>query len=190
MNPPFHDPLRQNISPDPPRRAAHAAPPGRAFRMGRYRGAAASLGRYADADLARRRPGRSSCRARTALRRRRAAAGPCRAGQPAIRILVRASKGSRTPLSLLPGLLLNDEDGRPTAEAEAVLRGGAGAAADQRLGRAIAEQWGPVFGKDHAQTKGSAAARRFRRSGTPAGSTSSAKQEQDFHAGCRSICRR
>jgi hypothetical protein len=26
---------------------------------------------------------------------------------------------------LLPGLCLNDEDGRPTAEAEAILRGGA-----------------------------------------------------------------
>ena len=52
-----------------------------------------------------------------------------RAGQPAIRVLVRASKGSRAPLALLPGLMLNDEEGRPTAEAEAVLRDGAGAAA-------------------------------------------------------------
>ena len=46
-----------------------------------------------------------------------------RAGQPAIRVLVRARKGSRAPLTLLPGLMLNDEAGRPTAEAEAVLRG-------------------------------------------------------------------
>ena len=46
-----------------------------------------------------------------------------RAGQPAIRILVCARKGSRAPLALLPGLMLNDEDGKPTAEAEAVLRG-------------------------------------------------------------------
>ena len=50
-------------------------------------------------------------------------AGPAR---PAIRVLVRASKGSRAPFVLLPGLALNDEEGRPTAEAEAVLRGGEG----------------------------------------------------------------
>src|SRR5205085_9171441 len=46
-----------------------------------------------------------------------------RAGTPAIRVVVRARKGSRAPLALLPGLNLNDEAGRPTAEAEAVLRG-------------------------------------------------------------------
>ena len=43
---------------------------------------------------------------------------------PAIRVLVRATKSSRTPLTLLPGLLLTDAAGQPTAEAEAVLRGG------------------------------------------------------------------
>jgi len=46
-----------------------------------------------------------------------------RAGQPAIRVLVCARKGSRAPLVLLPGLTLNAEDGSPTAEAEAILRG-------------------------------------------------------------------
>jgi len=46
-------------------------------------------------------------------------------GAPAIRILLRAAKGSRAPLTLLPGLVLAYEDGRPTEEAEAVLRGGA-----------------------------------------------------------------
>ena len=43
----------------------------------------------------------------------------------AIRILLRATKGSRAPIAILPGLTLNDAEGRPTAEAEAVLRGGA-----------------------------------------------------------------
>jgi tRNA1(Val) A37 N6-methylase TrmN6 len=43
----------------------------------------------------------------------------------AIRILARAEKGSRAPLSLLVGLVLNDGAGHPTAEAEAVLRQGA-----------------------------------------------------------------
>lgn len=44
--------------------------------------------------------------------------------EPAIRVLVRATKASRAPLELLPGLLLNDSDGRPSAAAEAVLRDG------------------------------------------------------------------
>ncbi len=48
-----------------------------------------------------------------------------RAGEPAIRVLVHATKGSGAPLLLLPGLDLNDRGGRPTAQAEAVLRGGA-----------------------------------------------------------------
>jgi tRNA1(Val) A37 N6-methylase TrmN6 len=44
---------------------------------------------------------------------------------PAIRILFRAVKSSRTPLSLLPGFVLADQAGKPTPEAEAVLRAGA-----------------------------------------------------------------
>lgn len=44
---------------------------------------------------------------------------------PAIRILVRAVKGNRAPLKLLPGFLLADADGKPSAQAEAVLRNGA-----------------------------------------------------------------
>ncbi len=46
-------------------------------------------------------------------------------GEPATRIIVQAKKGSRAGLNLLPGLLLHEADGRYTAEAEAVLRGGA-----------------------------------------------------------------
>jgi tRNA1(Val) A37 N6-methylase TrmN6 len=44
---------------------------------------------------------------------------------PAIRVLVRALKGSRTPLALLSGLVLTEANGQPTREAEAVLRQGA-----------------------------------------------------------------
>ena len=46
------------------------------------------------------------------------------AQDPAVRILVRATKASRAPLAMLPGLMLNDAAGRPTAAAEAVLREG------------------------------------------------------------------
>jgi tRNA1(Val) A37 N6-methylase TrmN6 len=41
--------------------------------------------------------------------------------KPAIRVIVRAVKGSRAPLSLLPALVLADEAGKPTAAANAVL---------------------------------------------------------------------
>jgi tRNA1(Val) A37 N6-methylase TrmN6 len=45
-------------------------------------------------------------------------------GAAAIRVLVRATKGSRAPLALMPGFMLADADGKPTAAAEAVLRKG------------------------------------------------------------------
>ena len=48
-----------------------------------------------------------------------------RPGGAAIRVLARAVKASRAPLSLLPGLTLADAAGKPTPEAEAVLRGAA-----------------------------------------------------------------
>lgn len=44
-------------------------------------------------------------------------------GRAAKRVLVRARKGVATPLALSPGLVLHEEDGRYTVEAEAVLRG-------------------------------------------------------------------
>ena len=44
---------------------------------------------------------------------------------PAIRVLVRAVKASKAALSLLPGLILADKNGKPTPESEAVLRDGA-----------------------------------------------------------------
>ena len=50
-----------------------------------------------------------------------------KAGEPAIRVLVRAAKASRAPLALLPGLVLNDSAGRPDGA------GGSGAARGRRL---------------------------------------------------------
>jgi tRNA1(Val) A37 N6-methylase TrmN6 len=47
-----------------------------------------------------------------------------RAGQPASRILVRARKQIAAPARLAPGLVLHEADGRFTAAAGAVLRGG------------------------------------------------------------------
>jgi len=48
-----------------------------------------------------------------------------RAGAPAKRLIVRARKGVATPFSLTAGLVLHDGNGDYTAEAGAVLRGGA-----------------------------------------------------------------
>jgi len=39
-------------------------------------------------------------------------------------VLARAVKASRAPLALLPGLVLTDAAGEPSAEAEAALREG------------------------------------------------------------------
>ncbi|MEI8144389.1 MAG: methyltransferase [Alphaproteobacteria bacterium] len=42
----------------------------------------------------------------------------------AIRLIVTGTKGSRAPVSILPSLVLSDAEGRPSEEAEAILRGG------------------------------------------------------------------
>jgi len=44
---------------------------------------------------------------------------------PAIRVLVRAIKDRKDPLALRPGLILADAEGRPSRQAEAILRDGA-----------------------------------------------------------------
>ncbi|HEV2264886.1 MAG TPA: methyltransferase [Stellaceae bacterium] len=46
------------------------------------------------------------------------------AGKPAKRVIVHARKDVATPTRLLPGLILHEADGRFTAAADAVLRGG------------------------------------------------------------------
>jgi tRNA1(Val) A37 N6-methylase TrmN6 len=45
-------------------------------------------------------------------------------GRPAKRVLVRARKGVKTPMTLLPGLVLHQADGSYTSACEAVLKGG------------------------------------------------------------------
>ncbi len=124
MNPPFNNPAWQNVSPDPQRRSAHAAPPAS---LADWVAAAAWLLHSAGTLTMIWRADRLE-EALTALSPRFGGIAILpvhgRAGQPAIRILLRATKGSRAPLALYPGLELNDESGHPTAAAEAVLRGG------------------------------------------------------------------
>jgi tRNA1(Val) A37 N6-methylase TrmN6 len=47
-----------------------------------------------------------------------------RTATPASRVLVQLHRGKRTPLILLPGLVLHEHDGRYTTEADAILRAG------------------------------------------------------------------
>jgi tRNA1Val (adenine37-N6)-methyltransferase len=46
-----------------------------------------------------------------------------KAGEPAKRVLIQFSPGRRTPFTLLAGLVLHQDDGRYTPQAEAILRG-------------------------------------------------------------------
>ena len=63
MNPPFNDARRQNVSPDPRRRLAHAGEPGLLARWVTIGGLATQAARGADADLAGRCAGRCARRA-------------------------------------------------------------------------------------------------------------------------------
>jgi tRNA1Val (adenine37-N6)-methyltransferase len=49
-----------------------------------------------------------------------------KAGKPAKRLILRARKGIRTGVAMLPGLVLHEADGKYTGAAEAVLRDGVG----------------------------------------------------------------
>lgn len=122
MNPPFRDTERQRLSPDAARRRAHAAPPGLLSRWVVTAswllrpGGTLTLIWHADA--------REDVLATLAAQFGSAVLLPVypRPGKGAIRILVRAEKGARGATVVLPGLMLNDEDGRPSVVAETVLR--------------------------------------------------------------------
>jgi tRNA1(Val) A37 N6-methylase TrmN6 len=123
MNPPFNDQLRQRASPHAARRLAHVAPRERlsawvgiAVRLLEPKGVLTFIWR-----------GDGLAEALAALDGHFGAVTVLpvhpRPGAAAIRVLLRAVKSSRAPLRLLPGFVLNDDAGRPTAAAEAVLRG-------------------------------------------------------------------
>lgn len=122
-NPPFNDPVRQQPSPDDARRVAHEA-------------TAATLENWIHAARRVLKPGgvltliwraEGLEQVLTALARGFGGIGilPIHGmpSTPAIRILVRAVKGSRAPLQIYPGLMLNDSAGVPTPQANALLFG-------------------------------------------------------------------
>jgi tRNA1(Val) A37 N6-methylase TrmN6 len=124
MNPPFNDPSRHRASPDPRRSAAHMAS---GNTLSSWIDAASRVLHSAGTlTLIWRADGLKDVLAALDERFGGIHVLPIhgRAGEPAIRILLSARKGSRAPLALLPGLALNDKNGTPTAQAEAILRHG------------------------------------------------------------------
>jgi tRNA1(Val) A37 N6-methylase TrmN6 len=123
MNPPFN--AAQNPSPDRGRRLAHASAHDTPARW--LRAAARLLRPAGTVTLIWRADGLTAVLAALAGGFGGTAVLPIhpKPAAPAIRVLIRAVKGSRAPLALLPGFFLADEEGKPTAEAEAVLRKGA-----------------------------------------------------------------
>ncbi len=122
MNPPFNE--SQNVSPDAGKRTAHVAPDGS---LAKWVAAASWLLHSAGTmTMIWRADGLAQVLSALEAGFGGVVVLPVhgRAGQPAIRVLVRASKGSRAPLTLLPALDLNDPAGKPTVRAEDVLRHG------------------------------------------------------------------
>jgi tRNA1(Val) A37 N6-methylase TrmN6 len=126
MNPPFND-SRLQPSPEPRRRLAHAA--GSDLLPRWIGGAHAALRDRGMVTLIWR------AEALADVLRELEAAGfgavsvlpvhPAR-DRPAIRIIAVAAKGDSAPVRMLPPLFLNDDASRPSPEAEAILRQGAG----------------------------------------------------------------
>lgn len=123
MNPPFNDPGRHRASSDPDKRLAHVASQTtledwvHAARRVLKSGGALTLIWRADglaevlAALSRGFGGLAIVPVHPDL------------SSPAIRVLVRAIKGARAPLEMLPALALNDAAGAPAVEVQEVLSG-------------------------------------------------------------------
>jgi tRNA1(Val) A37 N6-methylase TrmN6 len=123
MNPPFNDPARQNVSPDASRALAHAADPDTLRSWAKS--AARLLKPQGILSLIWRADGLADVVNALAADFGALVVLPVhpRPAVPAVRVLVRAQKSGQAPLALLPGLELNDANGKPSAAAEAVLRG-------------------------------------------------------------------
>ena len=123
MNPPFNDSARHQPSPDSARRTAHEAH-------------SATLEAWVHAARRLLKPGgtltliwRAEGLSEVLAALGRGFGGIVilpvhpKSGATAIRVLVKAEKGSGAPLTLRPGLVLNGDDGKPAPGAERVLRG-------------------------------------------------------------------
>jgi tRNA1(Val) A37 N6-methylase TrmN6 len=124
MNPPFHDARRHNVSPDPARRLAHS---GEAGLLKRWVTSAAWLLK-ANGVLVLIWRADALDEVIETLQPMFGAVAVLpvypREGAAPIRVLVRAAKGGGASPKTYPPLVLNDEQGRPTPAAEAVMRDG------------------------------------------------------------------
>lgn len=125
MNPPFNDPRRHNVSPDPKRRTAHVASLdllarwiGKAAALLREHGVLTLIWRADDLDAV-------LVGLRTAFGKVAILPVHPREGAAPIRVLVRAVKGAAWSRKDCAALVLNDAAGKPTHAAEAILRAGA-----------------------------------------------------------------
>jgi tRNA1(Val) A37 N6-methylase TrmN6 len=126
MNPPFNDPARHRVSPHERRARAHMGADAALEEW--VRAADRLLGAGGRLCLIHRPEALEAVLGALKGRFGAAVIRPVHPAPdaPAIRILVTALKGRRTPPSLLPGLVLADAAGRPSEAAERVLRGGEG----------------------------------------------------------------
>ena len=121
-NPPFHVQGRGRAAQDPMKAGAHAMPAGGLERWVRFMarmaagGGSATLIHRADAlgELLAALEGRFGALRLLPIHPR--------AGTPALRVLVQGRKGSRAPLTLLPGLELHGNGNRFISEVDAILR--------------------------------------------------------------------
>lgn len=125
-NPPFFDPGEGRLSPDAARARAHVFDA--ADGLERWvRACAALCAPHGDIVLIHRADRLAALLAALEGRAGGVAVLPvhARAGEDAIRVVMRARKGSRAPMRLRPPLVLHEADGRFTAQGEAIHRGAA-----------------------------------------------------------------
>jgi len=124
MNPPFNDPRRQNVSPDPRRRLAHAGDPDLLARW--LRTASGLLKPNGVLTLIWRAEHQADVLAALTGDFGDVVVMPVlpRPEAAAIRVLVRAVRGARAGQREAQALVLNDAQDRPTAAVEEILRAG------------------------------------------------------------------
>lgn len=125
-NPPFHDAPRHRASPGMGKRLAHSG--GDDLLAGFLRTAVAVLRPGGTVTLIHRADRPDALLAAMKGRFGGITVRPVhpRPGAAAVRLILTGTKGSRAPVSILPGLVLQDSLGQPTPEAEAILREGQG----------------------------------------------------------------
>lgn len=125
-NPPFHDGPRHRASPGAAKRLAHSG--GDEVLVGFLRTAVAVLRPGGTVTLIHRADRPEALLAALKGRFGGITIRPIhpKPEAPAARLIITGTKGSRAPVAILPGLVLQDRYGQPTAEAEAILREGRG----------------------------------------------------------------